>query len=153
MVDQRERVERPEDALAQDVEDDGEEEGEGEEDEHTVRRLPPPVLGDQHPRLAEDGAHVLEFLPGLVHGGGGGHEVVDGVGGALDGGGELAGDGGEVVGHLAGLVGGGGAAADLAVERGGVVVRGGGEELLGVGVLQAEDALQVGVLEGRMSCS
>lgn len=54
-----------EEALFDDVEDSGQEEGEGQEDEQLVGQLPAVVLGDELPPQLDGARHGFKFLIGI----------------------------------------------------------------------------------------
>lgn len=66
------RLNEREETFLKDVEDGGEEEGHGQEDEQLVCQLPPVVLEDQFPPQVDGSCHVFELLVGFLHRPGGG---------------------------------------------------------------------------------
>lgn len=61
-----------EEAFFEDVQDGGEEEGHGQEDQQFVRQLPPVVLEDQLPPKVDGSRHGSKLLVGFLHCSGGG---------------------------------------------------------------------------------
>lgn len=56
-----------EQAFLKDVQDGGEEEGQGQKDEQLVRQLSPVVLEDKFPAEVDGSGHVFKLLVGFLH--------------------------------------------------------------------------------------